>query len=141
MDLECTNPNGVPINSVEDEMSFVMGAKGELGYFSSRRGLEARDLNLYEVAMNQASPIEGNVMVMSVDASEEEFIAGTLTLRDLNTGSIVQTIEKCAQSSQYKFIVPAGANTCWNERPSKTTGRSRPSRPSNVASACLGCRI
>lgn len=101
-------PMGVPINSVEDEMSFVMGAKGELGYFSSRRGLEARDLNLYEVAMNQASPIEGNVMVMSVDASEEEFIAGTLTLRDLNTGSIVQTIEKCAQSSQYKFIVPAG---------------------------------
>ena len=67
---------GVPVNSVEDEMSFVMGAKGELGYFSSRRGAESRELNLYEAQMNQPSPIEGDVMVMSVDASEEDDIAG-----------------------------------------------------------------
>lgn len=103
-------PMGVPVNSVEDEMSFVMGAKGELGYFSSRRGAESRDLNLYEAQMNQPSPIEESVMVMSVDASEEDDIAGALILRDRGTGDVVQVIDKCAQSSLYKFIVPAGGD-------------------------------
>ena len=103
-------PMGVPVNSVEDEMSFVMGAKGELGYFSSRRGAERRDLNLYEAQMNQPSPIEESVMVMSVDASEEDDIAGALILRDRETGDVVQVIDKCAQSSLYKFIVPAGGD-------------------------------
>ena len=103
-------PMGVPVNSVEDEMSFVMGAKGELGYFSSRRGAESTDLNLYEAQMNQPSPIEESVMVMSVDASEEDDIAGALILRDRGTGDVVQVIDKCAQSSLYKFIVPAGGD-------------------------------
>ena len=103
-------PMGVPVNSVEDEMSFVIGAKGELGYFSSRRGAESRDLNLYEAQMNQPSPIEESVMVMSVDASEEDDIAGALILRDRGTGDVVQVIDKCAQSSLYKFIVPAGGD-------------------------------
>lgn len=103
-------PMGVPVNSVEDEMSFVMGAKGELGYFSSRRGAESRNLNLYEAQMNQPSPIEESVMVMSVDASEEDDIAGALILRDRGTGDVVQVIDKCAQSSLYKFIVPAGGD-------------------------------
>ena len=103
-------PMGVPVNSVEDEMSFVMGAKGELGYFSSRRGEGSRDLNLYEARMNQPSSIEDNVLVMSVDASEEDFVAATFVLRDLNTGEVVQVINKCAQSSLYKFIVPAGGD-------------------------------
>ena len=26
-----------PVNSVDDDMAFVMGAKGEVGYFSSRQ--------------------------------------------------------------------------------------------------------
>ena len=103
-------PMGVPVNSVEDEMSFVMGAKGEVGYFSSRRGTDSRELNLYAARMNQSSPIEDNVLVMSVDASEEDVVAGALILRDVNSGEIVQVIDKCAQSSLYKFIVPAGGD-------------------------------
>lgn len=103
-------PMGVPVNSVEDEMSFVMGAKGEVGYFSSRRGADSRALNLYAARMNQPSPIEDNVLVMSVDASEEDVLAGALILRDVNSGEVVQVIDKCAQSSLYKFIVPAGGD-------------------------------
>ena len=99
-------PMGVPVNSVEDEMSFVMGAKGELGYFSSRRGSESRALNLYQARMNQASPIEDNVLVMSVDASLEDEVAGELMLRDRQSGAIVQVIEKCVQSDQ-SIIVSA----------------------------------
>ena len=114
-------PMGVPINSVEDEMSFVMGAKGEIGFFSSRRGDENRDLNLYEARMNRPSPIEDNVMVMSVDASEEDFIAGSLILRDLKSGATIQVVEKCAQSSLYKFIVPAGGEYVL-ERAATTNG-------------------
>ena len=119
---------GVPINSVEDEMSFVMGAKGEIGYFSSRRGAEGRDLNLYEARMNRPSPIEDNVMVMSVDASEEDFIAGSLILRDLKSGATVQVVDKCAQSSQYKFIVPAGGEYVL-ERAATTDGAGRVTLP------------
>ena len=112
---------GVPVNSVEDEMSFVMGAKGELGYFSSRRGSESRALNLYQARMNQASPIEDNVLVMSVDASLEDEVAGELMLRDRQSGAIVQVIEKCVQSDQYKFIVSAGGDYVL-ERAAMTSG-------------------
>ena len=114
-------PMGVPVNSVEDEMSFVMGAKGELGYFSSRRGAESRALNLYQARMNQASPIEDNVLVMSVDASLEDEVAGELMLRDRQSGAIVQVIEKCVQSDQYKFIVSAGGDYVL-ERAAMTSG-------------------
>ena len=104
------HPMGVPVNSVEDEMSFVMGAKGEVGYFSSRRGADSRELNLYAARMNQPSPIEDNVLVMSVDASAEDWVAGALILRDAASGEVVKVIDKCAQSSLYKFIIPAGAD-------------------------------
>ena len=101
---------GSPINSVEDELNFVMGAKGELGYFASRRETDRRDLDLYEVRMNATSPVEGNVMILTVDASEEMEIADALVLRDARSGEVLQFIDKCAQSRMFKLIVPAGGD-------------------------------
>ena len=62
------NTLGAPINSVDDDMAFVIGAKGEVGYLASRRNVERGDLQLFEVSMNGAPSLEQEVVILTLDA-------------------------------------------------------------------------
>ena len=59
---------GAPINSVDDDMAFVIGAKGQVGYLASRRNVERGDLQLFEVSMNGAPSLEKQVVILTLDA-------------------------------------------------------------------------
>ena len=101
---------GSPINSVDDDMAFVIGAKGEVGYFATRRNLTRGDLELYEVDMNGGGVLEQELVVLSLDATELEDAdqPEVLVVRDVETGDVVQRVEKQNTDDVFNLILPTG---------------------------------
>ena len=102
--------SGSPINSVDDDMAFVIGAKGEVGYFATRRNLTRGDLELYEVDMNGGGVLEQELVVLSLDATELEGADQPefLVVRDVETGDVVQRVEKQNTDDVFNLILPTG---------------------------------
>ena len=101
---------GSPINSVDDDMAVVIGAKGEVGYFATRRNLTRGDLELYEVDMNGGGVLEQELVVLSLDAAEMEGAdqPEVLVVRDVETGDVVQRVEKQNTDDVFNLILPTG---------------------------------
>lgn len=101
---------GSPINSVDDDLAFVIGGKGQVGYFASRREVTSGDLDLYEAQMNGRTALEREVVILRLDAEsvEEEEQPEVLVVKDAETGEVVQRVEKGKVDDVYNFILPAG---------------------------------
>ena len=101
---------GWPINSVDDDMAFAIGAKGEVGYFASRRDVNRGDLELYEAFMEVDDILEEEVVILSLNAegTEPDDQPDVLVVKDAKSGEIVQRVEKGRTEDVFNFILPIG---------------------------------
>ena len=101
---------GAPINSVDDDMAFVIGAKGEVGYLASRRNLGRGDLQLFEVSMNGAPSLEQEVVILSLDAEnlDNDVQPELLLVKDALTGDVIQRVERENTEDVFNLILPTG---------------------------------
>ena len=101
---------GAPINSVDDDMAFVIGAKGEVGYLASRRNVERGDLQLFEVSMNGAPSLEQEVVILTLDAEnlDNDVQPELLIVKDANTGDVIQRVERENTADVFNLILPTG---------------------------------
>ena len=101
---------GAPINSVDDDMAFVIGAKGEVGYLASRRDVKRGDLQLFEVSMNGAPSLEQEVVILSLDAEnlDNDVQPELLIVKDANTGDVIQRVERENTEDVFNLILPTG---------------------------------
>ena len=102
---------GFPVNSVDDDMAFVVGAKGELGYVSSRRDVTRGDLDVFEARFGARGLLEREMIVLTLDAND--LSAGsrpsTLVLRDTTSNKEVERIELDPAEDVYRMLLPVGA--------------------------------
>lgn len=101
---------GAPINSVNDDVAFVIGAKGEVGYLTSRREADRGDLQLYEVQMNGRAALEQSVVVLTLDAENLEGMTqpDVLVVKDAASGELVQRVERENTRNAFNLILPVG---------------------------------
>lgn len=101
---------GAPINSVNDDVAFVIGAKGEVGYLTSRREADRGDLQLYEVQMNGRRALEQSVVVLTLDAENHEGMTqpDVLVVKDAASGELVQRVERENTRKAFHLILPVG---------------------------------
>lgn len=101
---------GAPINSVDDDMAFVIGAKGEVGYLASRRNVARGDLQLFEVSMNGAPSLEQEVVILTLDAEnlDNDAQPELLIVKDANTGDVIQRVERENTADVFNLILPTG---------------------------------
>ena len=101
---------GAPINSVDDDMAFVIGAKGEVGYLASRRDVKRGDLQLFEVSMNGAPSLEQEVIILALDAEnlDNDVQPELLIVKDANTGDVIQRVERENTEDVFNLILPTG---------------------------------
>lgn len=101
---------GAPINSVDDDMAFVIGAKGQVGYLASRRNVERGDLQLFEVSMNGAPSLEQQVVILTLDAEnlDNDKQPDALIVKDANSGDVVQRVERENTEDVFNLILPTG---------------------------------
>ena len=101
---------GAPINSVDDDMAFVIGAKGQVGYLASRRNVERGDLQLFEVSMNGAPSLETQVVILTLDAEnlDNDEQPEALIVKDAKSGDVVQRVERENTEDVFNLILPTG---------------------------------
>ena len=101
---------GAPINSVDDDMAFVIGAKGEVGYLASRRNVARGDLQLFEVSMNGAPSLEQEVVILTLDAEnlDNDAQPELLVVKDANTGDVIQRVERENTADVFNLILSTG---------------------------------
>lgn len=120
---------GSPINSVNDDMAFVIGAKGEVGYFATRRDVTRGDLDLYEAEMEGGKVLEGEVVILSMDAEgvDGDEQPEVLLVKDALTGAVLQRVERGSVEDVYNFILPAGGEFVLEseEMPGAEDGKSQ----------------
>ena len=101
---------GAPINSVDDDLAFVIGAKGQVGYLASRRNVERGDLQLFEVSMNGAPSLEQQVVILTLDAEnlDNDEQPEALIVKDAKSGDVVQRVERENTEDVFNLILPTG---------------------------------
>lgn len=101
---------GYPVNSVDDDLAFVVGAKGQLGYVSSRRDVTRGDLDVFEARFGLGGLLEEELIVLTLEATDlgGSLAPQTLVLRDTTTKEIVERIELDPTEDVYRMLLPAG---------------------------------
>ena len=101
---------GYPVNSVDDDLAFVVGAKGQLGYVSSRRDVTRGDLDVFEARFGLGGLLEEELIVLTLEASDlgGSLAPQTLVLRDTTTKEIVERIDLDPTQDVYRMLLPAG---------------------------------
>jgi len=101
---------GYPVNSVDDDLAFVVGAKGQLGYVSSRRDVTRGDLDVFEARFGMGGLLEQELIVLTLVASDlgGTLAPQTLVLRDTTTKEVVERIELDPTEDVYRMLLPAG---------------------------------
>lgn len=101
---------GAPINSVDDDMAFVIGAKGQVGYLASRRNVERGDLQLFEVSMNGAPSLETQVVILTLDAEnlDNDEQPEALIVKDAKSGDVVQRVKRENTEDVFNLILLTG---------------------------------
>ncbi|MEY3011168.1 MAG: hypothetical protein RLZZ314_1810, partial [Bacteroidota bacterium] len=101
---------GYPINSVEDDLGFVIGATGKKAYLASRRDVAQGDLDLYEVDLEEKT-LERDVVVVTLRAEEAqgEAFPDHLILRDSQSQHEINRIASLPGEKAFQFILETGA--------------------------------
>lgn len=107
---------GYPINTKNDENSFIVSLNGQHAYFSSDRFKLNRDMDLYyfdlykEAQPNSVTYVKGTV----TDASDGTPVGADLQLIDLQTGFISGEATADATTGDYLVSIPTGKNYALN---------------------------
>jgi hypothetical protein len=101
---------GYPVNSVDDDLAFVVGAKGQLGYVSSRRDVTRGDLDVFEARFGLGGLLEEELIVLTLEASDlgGSLAPQTLVLRDTTTNEVVERIDLDPTEDVYRMLIPVG---------------------------------
>jgi len=101
-----------PINTPDDNLSFMMAQNGRYGYMSAVRSEGYGDLDIYRVIFRDVEPrltlISG---IVSSNESKEKFEEVLITVIDQESGEIVGDYRPNRNSWRYVMILPAGKYT------------------------------
>ena len=117
---------GAPINSVDDDMAFVIGAKGQVGYLASRRNVERGDLQLFEVWMNGAPSLEQQVVILTLDAEnlDNDEQPDALIVKDAKSGDLVQRVERENTEDVFNLILSTGRDYVVESAPTQDAAQA-----------------
>ncbi|MBA3647746.1 MAG: PD40 domain-containing protein [Chitinophagales bacterium] len=107
---------GYPINTKNDENSFIVSLNGQHAYFSSDRIQQKHSMDLYEFDLydkaqpNPVTYVKGKV----ADAGSGLPIAATIQLIDLDNGKIIMAANSDPNRGNYLVSIPAGKNYALN---------------------------
>jgi hypothetical protein len=98
-----------PINTPDDNLSFMLSESGRYGYMSAIRKEGYGDLDIYRVTFNEVEPrltlVTGQV---SSTNTKEKFEEVLLTVTDMETGEIFGDYRPNRNSWKYVMILPPG---------------------------------
>ena len=97
---------GYPINTVEDDIYFVLSVNGKIGYYSSNRASGCGATDIYALSMSdvdfQLSVIKG--LVFSANSSKQ-FLAAEITLIDDENNEVIGIYKTNMLTGKYILIV------------------------------------
>ncbi len=107
---------GYPINTKNDENSFIVSLDGHHAYFSSDRFKTNRDMDLYYFELyKEAQPASVTYLKGKVtDAFSSEAISANLQLIDLESGKVSGEAISNATKGSYLISIPTGKDYALN---------------------------
>lgn len=107
---------GYPINTKNDDNSFVVSLDGSRAYFSSSRSTAGGDMDLYEMALYDSARPTATIYVKgTVTNSVSKMPMGaSLQLIDLSSGKVIYDFNSDATTGNYLITVPGGKDYALN---------------------------
>ena len=116
--IKWTNPInlGYPINTKNEENSFTVSLDGKHVYYSSEKGKEKGDLDLFYFDLPEgARPIPVtylNGIITNIFSGE--FLSADVQLINLETGNLINSFISDASTGEYLISIPSGKNYALN---------------------------
>jgi len=101
---------GAPINSVDDDLAFVVAADGKVGYFASRRDVKRGDLDLYRADIHEEDVVNRDVVVVSLGTEQGANSPEHLVLRNAETQREVGRYGVIPGREVFQMILEAGTS-------------------------------
>jgi len=104
---------GYPINTIGDDVHFILGLDGKTGYYSTVReeGLGERDIYKIDMAnypiLNEGVAINLSILKGKINSGEEK-LAGTITFNDAQGKEVARTTSN--NDGDYFITLPGGNN-------------------------------
>lgn len=107
---------GYPINTKNDENSFIVSLNGQHAYFSSDRFKLSRDMDLYYFDLYKAAQPAPVIYVAGVvtDSATGYPVGASIQLIDLENGIIASEVISDATNGNYLVSIPTGKNYALN---------------------------
>lgn len=100
---------GEPINTPGDDIYFVMGANGKIGYYGSSRPGGMGSLDIYSVTFNE-DIMKKNVTLLTgiVKDKEDKPVGSTIVLTEKITGKYIGSFKSNKATGKYLVSLPPG---------------------------------
>lgn len=102
---------GVPINTTGDDIYYVLSTDGRRAYYSSEQkgGTGDKDLYIINLPSSVANPVALMVGNLTFDGNVKDIPKGVrITVRDEETGTLVQDLKPNPKTGKYIMILAAG---------------------------------
>ena len=101
---------GYPINTNNREISLSVSANGTTAYFSSDRGKELGDLDIYSFELPKAVQAEEVTWVNAIvtDAKTKQPLKANVQLMNIATGEIIATSTSDPKTGEFLIVLPSG---------------------------------
>ncbi len=100
---------GMPINSAEDDISFVLDGSGKIGYYASSRSGGIGGLDIYSITFFE-DIMKANIVLLQgrVINKNGNSVGATITIKNKITGKISEPIKSNKTTGQYFISLPPG---------------------------------
>lgn len=107
---------GYPINTKNEENSFTVSLDGKHVYYSSEKGKEEGDLDLFYFDLPEgARPISVTYLNgIITNITSGDFLNAEVQLIDLETGNSINSFSSDATTGEYLISIPSGKNYALN---------------------------
>lgn len=107
---------GYPINTKNEENSFTVSLDGKHVYYSSEKGKEKGDLDLFYFDLPEgARPIPVTYLNgIITNITSGDFLNAEVQLIDLETGNSINSFSSDATTGEYLISIPSGKNYALN---------------------------
>jgi len=106
---------GYPINTPDDDVFFILNAKGDIGYFSSVReeGLGEKDIYYINFNEKDEAQVEGGLALIKgkiIDAKTKESIGAKIEIANNTTQEVVANFTSNSKTGDYMVSLPFGVD-------------------------------
>lgn len=102
---------GYPMNTAGDEIYFVLGAEGKIGYYASNKdgGLGKQDIYSIRMPVTAAAP-KLTLLKGQIKDATGKAIEASITVNDNKTGELLGEYHSNAETGEYLIALPADHN-------------------------------